>query len=216
MRNDLGPVSTHREAVEEIITLHNGIAGHLRASLQDAIRIGELLVEQKRRLPHGEFTAWIRQHLPFTPRSARNYMMLHEKREQLKTENVSALGEAYRLLRAPQDPPESKDPAVRLRSAMDYWDSLFAESEEFLASADWDDEIKKTSDIKRLKWLFDQFLSWTISIRAANLQMEREAGGVIIQFKEKFGFDISGISVAQLEELVAMADKRIEALELVK
>ena len=44
------------------------------------------------------------EHLPFTDRTARNYMKLHEHRERLKTETVSDLNEAYDLLRRPQLP----------------------------------------------------------------------------------------------------------------
>jgi len=40
---------------EEISKLHNEIHGHLRMSLQKAIRIGKLLTEQKAGLKHGEF-----------------------------------------------------------------------------------------------------------------------------------------------------------------
>ena len=87
-------------AVDEITALHLRIAGYCQAGLQDAIRIGKLLMQQKDALPHGEFTSWVRENLPFSDRTAWNYMRLYERRAELKTETVSVLSEAYRLLRA--------------------------------------------------------------------------------------------------------------------
>jgi hypothetical protein len=83
---------------EEITNLHNEIIGLGKTVFDKAIRIGELLTEQKASLKHGEFGNWIDANLPFTDRTARNYMRLHENRKQLKTENVSELSEAYKIL----------------------------------------------------------------------------------------------------------------------
>lgn len=86
---------------QEIITLHNEIGGYLKISLEKAIRIGELLVEQKDSLKHGGFTSWVKTNLPFTDRTARNYMGLYRERDRLKTETVSDLASGYRLLASP-------------------------------------------------------------------------------------------------------------------
>ncbi len=89
--------------VQEITQLHNEIGSHLRMSLEKAIRIGELLVGQKDSMKHGGFMSWIKGKLPFTDRTARNYMRLYRERDQLKTETVSDLGVTggYRMLTAP-------------------------------------------------------------------------------------------------------------------
>lgn len=84
--------------IQEIITLHNEIAGHLRLSLENAIKIGQLLTEQKKTLGHGGFTPWIQVNLPFTDRTARNYMRLYREKGRLKTETVSDLKSAYLLI----------------------------------------------------------------------------------------------------------------------
>jgi hypothetical protein len=110
---------------EEITTLHNRIIGNLRQSLDDAIRIGQLLTEQKETLPHGDFGKWIEANLPFTDRTARNYMRLHRDRERLKTETVSDLTGAYRLLQASERAGDGESlnlhelPAEELRSIID-------------------------------------------------------------------------------------------------
>lgn len=82
----------------EIIELHSLITNNLKRSLSDAMRIGELLLEQKDQLQHGEFTEWIRANLPFSDRTARNYINIHLHRDKLKTESVSVLSQAYKLL----------------------------------------------------------------------------------------------------------------------
>ena len=42
--------------VQEITQLHNEIGGYLKMSLEKAIRIGQLLTEQKDSMEHGGFT----------------------------------------------------------------------------------------------------------------------------------------------------------------
>ena len=87
---------------DEIIRLHDEVIGALKTSLKKAIRIGELLTDQKESMGHGAFLPWVKENLPFTDRTARNYMRLHRERDRLKTETVSDLKGAYKLLGAPK------------------------------------------------------------------------------------------------------------------
>jgi hypothetical protein len=87
-----------KNRVGEIQRLHGEILNSLKMSLEKGIRIGELLADQKEVLKHGEFTAWVNDNLPFTDRTARNYMRLFQERDRLKMETVSDLTAAYRLL----------------------------------------------------------------------------------------------------------------------
>ena len=84
--------------VEEVRRLHGEILNSFRLSLEKGIRIGELLTEQKEALKHGEFTTWVNENLPFTDRTARNYMRVYHERDKLKTESVSDLKGAYEFL----------------------------------------------------------------------------------------------------------------------
>jgi hypothetical protein len=84
--------------IQEIVRLHSEVAAHLKQSLDKAVRIGQLLTEQKQALGHGEFIPWLKANVPFTDRTARNYMRLYRERERLKTETVSGLKGAYALL----------------------------------------------------------------------------------------------------------------------
>ncbi len=88
-----------KSRIDKIKTLHQEIAGHLKLSLEKAIKIGELLTEQKTSLKHGGFTTWINANMPFTDRTARNYMRLYRGRDELKTETISDLKTAYGFLR---------------------------------------------------------------------------------------------------------------------
>jgi hypothetical protein len=85
------------DAESEIIRLHNEIGAAFCTSLDRAIRIGELLAQQKEALGHGKFASWIKANLPFTERTAQNYMRVFSKRAELKNETVSDLTKAYRL-----------------------------------------------------------------------------------------------------------------------
>ena len=57
-----------KSVIDEIITLHDEIATVFRKGLKNALKIGQLLTKQKKQLQHGEFTTWVEENLPFTPR----------------------------------------------------------------------------------------------------------------------------------------------------
>ena len=96
--------------------VHDEIAGHVRVSVEKAIRIGELLTEQKAELEHGQWLPWVEDNVPFTSRTAEKYMRLHEQRDSGKIESGSNLTSAYRaigLLAEPEPVPQEETlPAV--------------------------------------------------------------------------------------------------------
>ena len=77
--------------------LHNSIFGMLCKSLDKAIEIGALLLEQKRIVKQdGDlFTRWAREHLPFKVRTAQRYMKLYDYRDALREGKVKTITEAY-------------------------------------------------------------------------------------------------------------------------
>ena len=85
-------------AASEINRLHAKIFAALRTSIQDAIRIGELLSEEKRRAGHSNWLPWIKANLEFSECTARNYIRVYENRDRLKSANVADLTDAYCLL----------------------------------------------------------------------------------------------------------------------
>ena len=162
---------------QEITELHNDIAGHLQQSLDKAIRIGELLAEQKRNLKHGDFTAWMINHLPFTDRTARNYMRLYENREKLKTETVSDLTSAYKLLAAPQAPEQhshSQEAQANIQALKDKYgiDKILAD----FAATDYGLLVSQSTSPQELLTLIDKMQSYTFNLAAFRLEIERHIG----------------------------------------
>jgi hypothetical protein len=84
--------------VSEIRQLHGEIDVSLRTTLDKAIRVGELLTEQKASLEHGEWLPWIETNCPFSERTARYYIRFWERRGELKSASVADLAGARKLL----------------------------------------------------------------------------------------------------------------------
>ena len=91
-----------KSRVQEITVLHGEIIISLKISLEKAIRIGQLITEQKESMRHGGYIKWCEENLPFTSRTARSYKNLYKNRYYLKMENVSDLSEAYRQIKKRQ------------------------------------------------------------------------------------------------------------------
>lgn len=60
----------------DIRALHAGIRRNAEQIARDAIEAGKLLIEAKQSLPHGEWEAWLRDHVTISPRTARRYMRI--------------------------------------------------------------------------------------------------------------------------------------------
>lgn len=84
------------QRTSQIKGLLTEISGILKMSVSKAIKIGELLSEQKKELAHGEFLPWLEKNVSISERSARNYMKMFEYKT--KTATVADLSSAYRLV----------------------------------------------------------------------------------------------------------------------
>jgi N6-adenosine-specific RNA methylase IME4 len=84
---------------------HQAVAASLKRSIEHAIAAGELLLEAKEQIPHGDWLPWLEKHCGVTARSAQGYMKLARNRAELesKYETVSHLTvrEALNALAAP-------------------------------------------------------------------------------------------------------------------
>jgi hypothetical protein len=85
---------------EEINQEHHLARSCAETAVQHAVRCGELLVEQKARLEHGEFGNWIAAHCEFSQATANNYMR--------SAQNPNALGISIRHLF-----PSGRKPALQ-------------------------------------------------------------------------------------------------------
>jgi Protein of unknown function (DUF3102) len=94
--------------VIEINRLHAEICQAARTTIDKAIRIGELLAEQKEALKHGEWLPWLKANVEFSRQTADNYRRVYEKREDIKLLSVGNLTDAYRLLASGTDEPDTQ------------------------------------------------------------------------------------------------------------
>ena len=171
--------------------LHNQIIADLKRSLDSAIRIGELLTEQKENLNHGEFGPWIKSNLPFTDRTAQNYMRLYRERDRLKTETVSDLKSAYKLLAEP------KYDFKRLRRELDAVDLI----------KDPDLQLKECLRIR------DVALSLGQECAEKVLRHERKIGEMIIEYEELYGDFPSDEEIAEMKRECADLEQRVKYAE---
>ena len=89
---------TDRELVRQIKSLHSSIMSFYKKSVTAGIQIGGLLKRKKKSFKWGEWTSWVETNLPFTSRSATNYMGLHTHRDKIRKAKVKDLQEAYKLI----------------------------------------------------------------------------------------------------------------------
>ena len=97
-------LSTEKERIAEVRSLHGCLLEAAKKSLKGAIRIGEILTELKRKCGHGQWLSFVKNHLPFTDRTAAHYIRLFRERANLKFENFSDLpvSPAYLSLARPK------------------------------------------------------------------------------------------------------------------
>ena len=106
----------------EINAEHERAYGKAREALEHARRAGDLLIQAKAEMPHGDFGPWLTSNCRFSDRTARAHMRLARHWEQLqaKTATVADLGlsKALALLGEPNEKESEADPAT--------FDSIFS------------------------------------------------------------------------------------------
>lgn len=85
--------------IRQIKTLYSQIEEDSKASLSRCIELGSILAEQKKKLGHGNFVAWVDATLPFSSRSSRNYLSLFSNKDKIKEANITTLNEAYHFIK---------------------------------------------------------------------------------------------------------------------
>lgn len=100
-----------------INALHNEIEDSFRTSVLKGIQVGEHLSNVKKHLPHGQFTAWVKENLSFTDRMARNYMQMFTNKDKLK--GVNTISEGIKLLAVPKPEPPAPTSFEEVVQAID-------------------------------------------------------------------------------------------------
>ena len=110
-------VDPYVDAISEIRSLHGEIITAARTTLASAIRIGQLLTEQKDSLKHGQWLPWVKENLPFEHDTASRYMSVFARRDEITHNAKFGLTDAYRLLSAPAEttPAGEKLTAAQIR-----------------------------------------------------------------------------------------------------
>ncbi len=102
---------------------HNAVVAAFRHGIEHAIRTGELLLEAKAQLPHGEWGSWLEANCEISERSASRYMRLARHRSELESKTATVadltLNAATQLL-APEEPKEPRAPS-HFRSPVEPW-----------------------------------------------------------------------------------------------
>jgi hypothetical protein len=94
-------------ATKEIVRLHGEIEHAGKMVLEKAIRVGELLY-RVRSSRKGNWLKWLADTVPFSQKTAWNYMAVYQRRVELKLVNVTNLSDAYARLLPPKDKPRKR------------------------------------------------------------------------------------------------------------
>lgn len=109
---------TRLQAIAKTVNAeHAAIEAALRDSLAKAVKAGELLLEAKSLVRHGDWLPWLAEHCAFSERTAQNYMRISERYPELaKSATVADL--TYRgaiaLLAEPKQVLAGQDPQALL------------------------------------------------------------------------------------------------------
>ncbi|MCB1719079.1 MAG: DUF3102 domain-containing protein [Candidatus Competibacteraceae bacterium] len=105
------PLPQHAERIN---AHHDAAQAAAQSAIEHALQAGQLLIEVKASLAHGELTAWINQYCRFSARTAQAYMRLAKKMPTLdaaKAQRVAGLSlrEAMKAIAAPGTEQASSD-----------------------------------------------------------------------------------------------------------
>jgi hypothetical protein len=106
------------EVAQQIRVEHQAVVGAFRSALQHAIKAGQLLIEAKAQVGHGNWRSWLTENCGVGERMAQNYMQLARRKDDLlNPQRVSDLPvrAALVLLQKPKpitavDQPQANDP----------------------------------------------------------------------------------------------------------
>jgi Protein of unknown function (DUF3102) len=93
---------TQTELVKGVKEALSSMVISFQNSVKHAIRAGELLIEAKSRLQHGEFGSWLEENFKLSRATATRYMKLAENRKEIEVKLLTVsnlnLADAYKLL----------------------------------------------------------------------------------------------------------------------
>jgi DNA modification methylase len=78
-----------RVVVDKITSLHDKYQNSFSRTLEIGVEIGSLLCTKRKELKHGQWLPWAKKNLPFSDRTARNYIQIFQHADRLKLETAS-------------------------------------------------------------------------------------------------------------------------------
>lgn len=107
-------VRTNDDLARAINTEHGQVETHKHNTIKHAIRCGELLLEMKQRVAHGNWLAWVEEHFEASERTARNYMEIAKSAAVADLSDETTMRSALRALASRS---ESKAPKLEPNEA---------------------------------------------------------------------------------------------------
>jgi hypothetical protein len=94
-------VRTNDDLAREINAEHGQVETYKHNTIQHAIRCGELLLEMKQRVGHGNWLTWVQEHFEASERTARNYMEIAKSAAVADLQDDTTMRSALRALASP-------------------------------------------------------------------------------------------------------------------
>ena len=97
-------LSTIAHIATEINEAHALAMEHAGAAVANGIRVGQLLLEAKTKVPHGQWLPWLRANVTFSDRTAQSYMRIaHKSPPEIRNGAADlSLRKATRLIAGPR------------------------------------------------------------------------------------------------------------------
>ncbi len=166
--------------IEEISVLHSANKTDVVTMIERAIRIGELLSEQKSSMKHGEWIPWVEENLPFLRQQAGKYIRAFTHRRTLNGTSTFHLEGAISFLANPRPAPKEQEEPCGEEGEEDVVDVEFEEV---------DDDDLPTSRIninelaeevrgltRKAELLAGQFVSTRIIVRVQSKESRKYVG----------------------------------------
>jgi hypothetical protein len=202
----------------------------LKMSVQKAIKIGQLLTEQKEFIGHGNFLSWLEDNIDIQERTAQKYMMIY--RHKNKTALNADLQEAYNQIetierqekmsaeekkrsliaefRKTGNKPEGWDRSLDYIIQKDKDEKIRAEARAKETIAQMEKESKEKSERQQRDTLFDNALNDAINNSVAK-SSERQQWQDKIRISDSGKEDAFNQAIMDYMETLPDDNRRIEA-----
>jgi Protein of unknown function (DUF3102) len=85
----------------------DGVQAAAKTGIEHALNAGDLLIQAQKRLKHGEWTPWLKEHVKISDRTARLYIQLAKNRQKIEASNRQRIADftiqgALELISAPR------------------------------------------------------------------------------------------------------------------